>query len=111
VTRLVFLPLALAGFGLLFAPLWFQFHSLPLALLGGVFGAGLFYAWARRILARGPTPWAIEHLALQLLYRRGSLDPAELARQGGVPEPRAREILDGLVRRGLAQKERGRYRR
>ncbi len=110
-TRLVFLPLALAGFGLFFAPLWFQFQSLPLALLGGILGAWLFYAWARRLLARGPAPWALERLALRLLYRRGSTDPAELARLGGIPEPQAREVLDGLVRRGLAQKERGRYRR
>ena len=108
---LLFLPLGLAGFGLFFAPVWFQSQNLPLALAAGGLGAAVFYAWARRILTRGLTPWALEHLALRQLHRRGSVEPGELAELAGVPETRAREVLDDLVRRGLARKERGRYRR
>ena len=108
---LLFLPLALAGFGLLFAMAWFHTHNLPLALVAGGLGAALFFTWARRALARGPSPWALEHLALRLLFRRGSVAPGELAELAGVPEARAREVLDELVHRGLAQEERGRYRR
>ena len=107
----IFLPLALGGFGLFFAPVWFQSHNLPLALAAGGLGATIFYAWARRILARGPSPWALGHLALRQLHRRGTIDPRELAELAGVPEARAQEVLDDLVRRGLARKERGRYRR
>lgn len=108
---LVFLPLGLAGFGLFFAPVWFQSQSLPLALAAGGLGAWLFFAWARRVLAKGLSPWALRHLALRQLHRRGAIAPEELAGLAGVPEERAREVLDDLVRRGLARKERGRFRR
>ncbi len=104
------LALALAGFGLGFAPTWFTVYRLPPALLAGTAVAFLVYLWTRRLEARGPAPWALERLAMRLAFRRGSVSAEELAEAAGVERRAAEEVLDGLAGRGLARKEGDRYR-
>ncbi len=108
--HLLYGTLALAGFGFAFALTWFLSFNLLLSLLVGLLGAGCIHRWSRRLHARGPAKEALSHLALRQLYRRGGVTAAELANLSGVGEEIAREVLDGLVRRGLARKDRERYR-
>lgn len=102
--------LALTGFGLGFTLVWFTLFLWPPALAAGLALALVVDGWTRRLLGRGPSPWALERLAMQLAFRRGSVSPAELAEAAGVGETEAREVLDGLRARGLAREEGGRYR-
>ena len=101
--------LALAGFTFGFAIVWFSFLNLSLALLFGLLAGGGVFLWVRRLAGEGPAPWALERLAMRLAARRGSVSAKELSQAAGIPEDRAREVLDGLRRRGLAERSGERY--
>ncbi|MGC8968474.1 MAG: hypothetical protein ACP5JV_09235 [Thermus sp.] len=93
-----------ALFLLLFAALRFTGWGLFLALLGGALAYLGFGRWQGGLLARGPSPQALERLAMREAWRRGGvLRPQDLA--PFLPEAEARALLEGLAERGLCRRE------
>lgn len=100
------LPLFAAAtlFLLLFAAFRFTGLGLFLALLGGALGYFRLGRWQGRLLAQGPSPQALERLAMKEAWRRGGLlRPQDLA--PFLPEAEARALLEGLAQRGLCRRE------
>jgi len=100
------LPLfaAAALFLLLFALSRFTGVGLLLALLGGALGYFGLGRWQRGLLAQGPSPQALERLAMREAWRRdGLLRPQDLA--PFLPEAEARALLEALEARGLCRRE------
>ena len=105
---LLWIP-AIAGFTLGFTLAWTALERPLPALALGFLAGGLVYSWVRRLAGAGPAPWALERLAMRLAARRGSVSAKELSEAAGIPEDRAREVLDELHQRGLAERSGERY--
>lgn len=105
------LPLsgALALF-LLFWATW-RFTGWGMALALGL-ALSLYWGllrWQGRLLAKGPSPAALERLAMREAWRRGGfLLPQDLA--PFLPEAEARALLEALAARGLCRREGGGFR-
>ncbi len=104
------LALALTGFGLGFSLMWFSVLALLPSVLAGAASFALVWVWGQRIETAGPSRAALERLAMHLAFRKGSVSADELASVSGKTLAEAREVLDELAERGLAQEEDGRYR-
>jgi len=101
---------SLVGFTLGFSLVWFVTLNPLWGFLAGALGAFFVFAWVRRLSQSGLAPWALERLAMRLAAHRGATDAQALSKAAGIPEDKAEEVLDGLFRRGILQKEGGRYR-
>ncbi|BAW02694.1 uncharacterized protein TTMY_2331 [Thermus thermophilus] len=100
------LPLFLGAALFLLLVVTFRFTPLGfvLALLGGALGYLGLGRWQGRLLARGPSPQALERLAMKEAWRRGGLlRPQDLA--PFLPEAEARALLEGLAQRGFCRRE------
>jgi hypothetical protein len=97
----------------LFALLWASFRFSPWGLVWALASASLVWAgvsrWQQGMLFRGPSWAALERLAMKEAWRRGGVVyPKDLA--PFLPEAEARELLEGLVQRGLCRREGEGYR-
>ncbi|WP_234554198.1 hypothetical protein [Thermus caliditerrae] len=82
----------------------FAFWGFGLALLGALLAYLGVERWQGGLLRRGPSPVALERLAMKEAWRRGGLlRPRDLA--PFLPEARARELLEGLAERGLCRRD------
>jgi len=104
VARVLPLSAALALFLLLWAGLGFSAFGLVLALGAAFLGYLGVARWQGRVLSQGPSPAALERLAMKEAWRRGGfLRPEDLSPYMG--EGEAQALLEGLAARGLCRKE------